>query len=891
MPHIFFVSGDSPCCTPAVERTNAMTLEERAAEQFEIHDSLRVLFFFDPEEKHREDVETWSHDRIRCVEARQFLFRLKVRLEDELADTPVFLYVPASRPDDWSGNPLADLWFANRELRIDRVAEFMEEHGLGAEHRGIVQHYYDGELEYKNRREFLGGILSSSGFSEERLRLGLVAYHAKETFEDVCFRSVPQRRLLHAALLVGAANEASDEATDPDAFDDFDDFQARCEDLELTDLLRRLVSRQFELDAPELDVETMREAARVMKYNLLLPEGQDPDPDDPYRRLYRASNLVRQEIWGLYQAWQDHGALKLLPQETLDALTPNFDETRLVDVYGAGADFGYLTPTLRRLRLQKAVDHLRERPSRSKRILDDLGRPGQSDDPAVTALRKMATFYQILAGYGSLDLGTPEEFVRQYREELSRCDTCYRHAVRAVHTLRREQPEQDELLREAFDRFLSDYHHEYLHPLNTAWQRALEESVQGGEKLQLRSANRQGRFFADHLAKEEQKTAVIISDGLRYEAAQELARRLSEDARKQVDLDPALAALPSVTSVGMSHLLPHESIASRGDGSFEIDETSTRGTANRERILQSSAPDAKAVSFDDVVRMGQSEGRELFKSHPLVYIYHDRIDATGDNRKTETDVVSAVEETIAEVRQLVRTLNNWNVYRVLVTADHGFLYSDEKIPPSMQEQFPEVEGEVLRKNRVLLAKADRKTTDSTGYRFPVRTASDIDADLDVIVPRAVNRYRQSGAGKQYAHGGASLQEVVVPTMEVRKKREDTAEKVGVRLLSDERTIRSGNISIELLQTEAISSGTRPRTVEVGLYDDEGQLVSNEEALVLNAQASTPTDRTQKVVLALTPEADDLNLCNLRIHDEDDTGRLDPLIDQRYSINRLIERDF
>jgi hypothetical protein len=115
--------------------------------------------------------------------------------------------------------------------------------------------------------------------------------------------------------------------------------------------------------------------------------------------------------------------------------------------------------------------------------------------------------------------------------------------------------------------------------------------------------------------------------------------------------------------------------------------------------------------------------------------------------------------------------------------------------------------------------------------------------------------------------------------------------VGVRLLSDERTIRSGNISVELHQTEGVSSGTQPRTVEVGLHDDEGNLVSNEETLVLNAESSTPSDRNRKVVLTLTPEADDLNLCNLRVHDEDDTGRLDPLIDQRYSINRLIERDF
>jgi hypothetical protein len=35
----------------------------------------------------------------------------------------------------------------------------------------------------------------------------------------------------------------------------------------------------------------------------------------------------------------------------------------------------------------------------------------------------------------------------------------------------------------------------------------------------------------------------------------------------------------------------------------------------------------------------------------------------------------------------------------------------------------------------------------------------------------------------------------------------------------------------------------------------------------------------------------LNFCQLKIYDEDDTNRLNPLIDQRYSIQRLIEQDF
>jgi hypothetical protein len=155
----------------------------------------------------------------------------------------------------------------------------------------------------------------------------------------------------------------------------------------------------------------------------------------------------------------------------------------------------------------------------------------------------------------------------------------------------------------------------------------------------------------------------------------------------------------------------------------------------------------------------------------------------------------------------------------------------------------------------------------------------------------VNRYRRRGAGKQYAHGGASLQEMVVPALVLKKAREDVADKVDVRLLSEERTIRSGALSARLLQTEAVSETHQPRTIHAALYDDEDNIVSDTDTFTLDARASDATERTQKLILTLKPEANQLNFCQLKIYDEDDTNRLNPLIDQRYSIQRLIEQDF
>ena len=181
-------------------------LEQRVAEQFQKQGSLRILFFFDPDEEEREAAENWNHDEIRCVEAGDDLFGLKYRLERELSGEKVFLYFPRPRPEDWSDNPLADLWVAGRELQIDDVAELMEDLGLSSTDRDLVERYYE-ELRYKGRQRFLGSVLQGQRTDKDSLRWGLAAYHAKEIFENVSFRSCPREEQVLAALMVGATEE------------------------------------------------------------------------------------------------------------------------------------------------------------------------------------------------------------------------------------------------------------------------------------------------------------------------------------------------------------------------------------------------------------------------------------------------------------------------------------------------------------------------------------------------------------------------------------------------------------------------------------------------------------------------------------------------------------
>jgi len=866
------------------------SLAHRVEEQFNKHNDLRVLFLFDPDEVHREDVDRWEHEGIECIVATPARFTLRDRIYTMKPDAGVFLYIPEPRPDRWENEPLLDLWMANRELHIDRVGEFMDAYNLPPSDRDVVQPYFKGELEYKNRRQFLTRVLKPERFSKRSLTLGLAAYHAQNTFSGVRFKTVPREEEVLAALMVGA--------TDAEAFAKY---KAVCDELELSDRLGMMLKQQFDVDTAEFSLEAVRRAAEVMKYNLLMRPVKRVSPTDRYRSFRVRSSLILNELESLKNAWEESGALDRGPVETLDLVASRIDEDHLTSEYGAETTFGYLTPGLRRRRIDTALAGVSSQPSASKEAVEPLLDAKGVIAEAAQFVWHLASMYQGLRDATSTAFSGVESFVQSYTETLYRVDTHYRKAISAYRSMEEAGHTPPEDLKEAMNRALKDYRQDFEQPVNTEWQVALEKAVSenAGDFSPRRIGSGsgavlcQGAFYEEYLADDEHKTAVIVSDALRYEVARELSDHLlQQNKRTETELAPMLAALPTVTSLGMAHLLPHASIVLDGE-TPTINGESTGGTKNRASILAGAHPSsATAETYENLAGLDRDAGRDLFKDHRLVYIYHNRIDATADDRKTESETIPAIEKTVDELRQLIQTLNNWNVYRIVVVADHGFLY-DHGFPSAgnderhqLLESFPEAEGQVMRGNRSVLAK--ECTGDSARYRFPLRVLSDVEADLEICVPRAVNRYKLSGAGKRFVHGGASLQEMIVPALVVRKWRKDKAKKVTPRLLSKDRVINSGALNIQIVQTEPVSAERSTRTLTVALYAD-GERISDLKTVSLDATSEDPVERTTKVLLTLDAKANNLNFCHLRVFDTEDD--LNPVIEQRYSIQRLFEKDF
>ena len=138
----------------------------------------------------------------------------------------------------------------------------------------------------------------------------------------------------------------------------------------------------------------------------------------------------------------------------------------------------------------------------------------------------------------------------------------------------------------------------------------------------------------------------------------------------------------------------------------------------------------------------------------------------------------------------------------------------------------------------------------------------------------MSRFKVQGGGANYVHGGAALQEVVIPVIKFKNERGKTAKevkKVDVKLTSISRKITNSITYLEFFQVDKIQDKTVPRRLAVYLADEEGNRVSNENVIIADSNSDNPEDRTfrEKFVLK-SMKYDKNNKFYLVLEDEEET---------------------
>lgn len=463
---------------------------------------------------------------------------------------------------------------------------------------------------------------------------------------------------------------------------------------------------------------------------------------------------------------------------------------------------------------------------------------------AVRALADMQRFR--LAYRQGFHFTSPKEMWTAYTGELYRMDQYYR-AFCTAHdqALALGVMPLEDSLKAAADAAERLYKNGYLTELSDMWTRLLAESGPGA----LKGIPRQQDFYRTNVESADSRVFVIVSDGLRYETACQLAERMTGALSGNTECQSMAGLLPSVTPVGMAALLPHRRLEWGEDGKIRCDGMTT-DAPNRENVLRAACEESVAVDYAAFRQCGRAKRAELVKGKKVVYIYHDVIDRAGES---DGNVFQACETAVQELTQLARILTGeCNAASVLITADHGFLYTRAPLEEYEKTGKELLSGEVLeyKRRHAILRGCE---TEPAAAAFPLDELGR--ADLRAAFPPGCLRFRVQGGDSTYLHGGPSLQEMVVPLVQYRNRRAGqkgytAITKPDVELLGENRKISNNLFTLNFYQKQPCGGKVQPRTVRARLEDASGRPISDEHRLICDQTAQENERRVLRTTFRL-----------------------------------------
>lgn len=851
-------------------------LEQKVKDYFEKYPELKILFLFDPDKSHTEEIAKWNNKEVLLIKVNEELFSLKYRLEFELRDTKVFLYFQKPQPTKkhLKTFPLTDLIAANKILLIDDVEDFIEEYNLKPYHRDRVKKYIQ-YLRNKKVQKTLSKILNPATFDDQneyQIKKGLICYF-------LGFSSIEDDTIILARLFTSLLQK------NKELFSVLDNIR----EIDSETYLCKLFDEYFDIEVASLNENDILFAVKKAKYNLILGNYSEAHLSDNYsQKLKILKPSKNNKLIAFINDWAKNSLLRDEIGNVFSELAGDVAEAVIIKNYGVDGDYGYYTSTLSLLIIKNIIDTIEYQPEKSISVLNLLsGTINQNTleiNDLIGYLLRIANVFKNLNTIPSYIFDKPKDYLEEYVDKLSKVDYNYRKSMLSYIKLRNHNYPKEIQVEDVTKR-LNQKYEEFLKEINTQWLKCLEDHDFEFKNI---SVPKQYEFYKQRISDTEQKIAVIISDGLRFEAAQELLSNLHTDLNNQAKLSYMISSLPSNTRMGMSSLLPHSELEMKDEFIF-INNISTEGLENREKILQEAEKDSKVVKFENLLDMRQDELRELFKSR-VVYIYHNVIDAVGDDRKTEKRTFEEVDRAIKELAPMIKKIHSsYNVSKIFITADHGFLFNSTDLPESMYESLPDNKNAVINHNRFSLLKKEIKTD---SYIFDLSKAANVNTNFKITIPKAINRYKRQGHGVHYVHGGASLQEMIIPVIESSRKREEVTEKVGFQILGKNLKVFSGALKIKILQDNPVNEFYKSVIIVCALYNANDEVVSNEIEILLESTSDLPTERTKELILNLNTKAEAESYYHLKVFDKQkDPNKLNPLYNEKIINHTLIQPDF
>ena len=339
----------------------------------------------------------------------------------------------------------------------------------------------------------------------------------------------------------------------------------------------------------------------------------------------------------------------------------------------------------------------------------------QGHAPLAMALADLAViavaFLEPLAG------GNPQEAARHYAESGWEIDAAARSAMALAQQAELEKP--------------------VYAVLEALYRRWLEKQAEGFQALVKKHG------YPDwNLPDVADGTVALFVDGLRFDLARELEAALHRDNGLNVALEAGFTSIPSVTSSGKVWVSPACKLVEGNGGDFAP--KLPKGAYTADKLRKAMEPEGYAIVDTENPGFAYGKGWAEFPG-----------DIDSDGHSKGLKLARAVTAHLDDLAKAIRRLLNAGWKQVWVVTDHGWLLLPGGLPkaelPAKLTQTKWGRCAVLK--------------DASGDQDFLVLPWSFDPDVRVALAPGISAF---SSGREYDHGGLSLQESVVPFMRVQR---------------------------------------------------------------------------------------------------------------------------
>jgi len=349
-----------------------------------------------------------------------------------------------------------------------------------------------------------------------------------------------------------------------------------------------------------------------------------------------------------------------------------------------------------------------------------------------------------------------------------------------------------------------------------------------------------GEWIAGLLKASGRATAIIVADALRYDLGATLAEQLNKrEGTERATVHAARTALPTITALGMGMALPlpeKDLQADVVDGKWQLHQVGHTANLSIAEQRREWLKTQGKVAADALLSMAEVQNGAIPKpqaKRSRLVVFDDLIDKLGHDEELEA---MGSEQVMKRYLTAIEHLRDKGWLRVLVVTDHGFIHW-----PGSNERHvsPPVPDPAYSSRRALAY------PESVKFSGPQGQAPG--GKWQIAVPSGAACFRTYG-GLGYFHGGASLQEWIIPCLKIEWPQQAKPIKVVIQPIEQILSNRP-KIILEVVREGVFIEDAIPRQVEVRLRD------ARKKTILFRSAPKTITPDQEEVPVVLQPVED------------------------------------